>query len=636
MAVILTVLTSTAYEATRVSVDDLRYELNEKSLTAKVVGGVNRNIKEVVIPPEITYKEQQYTVTSIAMDAFEYNIEITSVTFPGTIRYVGDYAFGCCDGIKKVYANSLEDWLKIEFESNYSNPTYYAKGLIIDNENIRKITIPEGTERINDYAFVKCEELLTVTLPSSLREVGHCPFDGCSSLQRFIFPNETVLLSLKYLSDYCHLNYYNNGKYYIGSEPFNMQEVVIPADMTSIPDYAFAGWKSLEKVVLHDNIKTIGKAAFYKCNALTSLEMGNSVTSIDSKAFYECTGLTSVTIPNTVKTIGNRAFDGCKGLTSIIIPNSVTTIGHWAFGDCTSATSLEIGNSVTSIGESAFWNCRGLTEVTIPKSVQTIGEKAFSVCLALSTVEFDGYIKTIDKGAFKYCESLKEVRVQNVNDWARTQFSDFDSNPLTITHNLFVGDGTEPVTCIEIEGKEAIGDFAFSGASSIKKVRVKDGATVGVNAFANCTGLKDVCLNSTGIGETAFSGCRLLWNVYVPIETPPAAANNAFNYHRFLTLYVPKGSILAYENAASCWCNFLDIVEFDFEDLDTLFSPDYENGESGIEGIGDYTNCAPTNSIPNDIYNMQGICLLRNATEADVKALLPGMYIIGGKKVIVR
>lgn len=56
-------------------------------------------------------------------------------------------------------------------------------------------------------------------------------------------------------------------------------------------------------------------------------------------------------------------------------------------------------------------------------------------------------------------------------------------------------------------------------------------------------------------------------------------------------------------------------------------------GNSGIDEIIFNNSAAP---IRNDIYNLQGVCLKRNASEDDIKALAPGLYIIGGKKVLVR
>lgn len=58
---------------------------------------------------------------------------------------------------------------------------------------------------------------------------------------------------------------------------------------------------------------------------------------------------------------------------------------------------------------------------------------------------------------------------------------------------------------------------------------------------------------------------------------------------------------------------------------------------SGIEDIlvdtnknGEYGN------MPNHIYNIQGVLIKQNATASDIRSLSPGIYIIGGKKIIVR
>ena len=39
---------------------------------------------------------------------------------------------------------------------------------------------------------------------------------------------------------------------------------------------------------------------------------------------------------------------------------------------------------------------------------------------------------------------------------------------------------------------------------------------------------------------------------------------------------------------------------------------------------------------PNDICNLQGVCLKRNASQDDIDALAPGLYIIAGEKVLVK
>ena len=53
--------------------------------------------------------------------------------------------------------------------------------------------------------------------------------------------------------------------------------------------------------------------------------------------------------------------------------------------------------------------------------------------------------------------------------------------------------------------------------------------------------------------------------------------------------------------------------------------------ETGVERL--------EQSIPNlpaDIFNLQGVCVKRNATQEDIDALTPDIYIIGGKKIVVK
>ncbi|MDE6359240.1 MAG: hypothetical protein K2L29_06545, partial [Duncaniella sp.] len=52
---------------------------------------------------------------------------------------------------------------------------------------------------------------------------------------------------------------------------------------------------------------------------------------------------------------------------------------------------------------------------------------------------------------------------------------------------------------------------------------------------------------------------------------------------------------------------------------------------SAITGVG--TDASAAN---NDVYNLQGILVKANASADDIKALPAGLYIIGGKKTIVR
>ena len=97
--------------------------------------------------------------------------------------------------------------------------------------------------------------------------------------------------------------------------------------------------------------------------------------------------INAIVIEDGVTSIGNYAFSLCEYVTSgVSIPASVTSIGNYSFNYC-SMTSLTIpsNSSLETIGSFAF-NCAGFGSVTIPASVKSIGNNAFDGSAALTTV----------------------------------------------------------------------------------------------------------------------------------------------------------------------------------------------------------------------------------------------------------
>ena len=157
-----------------------------------------------------------------------------------------------------------------------------------------------------------------------------------------------------------------------------------PGNYTSnnaIGERMFYDCSNLQNIILPDNVTSMGEYAFSDCEALTSVTISNGVTEIGYRTFSRCLSLTSVTIPDNVTWIGGYAFDYCLSLTSVTIPDNVTWIGGYAFASCHSLTSVTIGNGVTEIGNYAFCGCSSLTSVIIPDSVTSIPRYAFYDCI---------------------------------------------------------------------------------------------------------------------------------------------------------------------------------------------------------------------------------------------------------------
>ena len=136
--------------------------------------------------------------------------------------------------------------------------------------------------------------------------------------------------------------------------------ITIPNGIIEIGSSAFAGCKSLTSVSIGNTVTTIGQAAFFNCKNLRSIAIPDSVIEIGGTAFYGCENITSITIGKNVSRIGTNAFNGCS-FTSVIIPASVTILNAGAFGSNYGAVSGARPSTLTSVtfeGSNHYWDNR--------------------------------------------------------------------------------------------------------------------------------------------------------------------------------------------------------------------------------------------------------------------------------------
>jgi hypothetical protein len=114
---------------------------------------------------------------------------------------------------------------------------------------------------------------------------------------------------------------------------------------------------------------------------------------------------------------------------------------------------------------------------------------------------------------------------------------------------------------------ESIGESAFEECYFLTSVEIPNGVkSIADYAFKGCRTLESVTIpNSvTTIGKEAFNDCSWLTSITVLNSIPiPIHSNITFTCPK-ATLYVPKGSKVAYETA-EYWKEFKEIVEIDIE-----------------------------------------------------------------------
>ena len=453
-----------------------------------------REVEEYVLGEE---------VTSIGRCAFA-ECYITTITIPNSVTSIGASAFRWCNNLNSVHISDMEEWYKIQFENEESNPVYIANHLYVNSEEIKDLEIPNSITYIGNYAFAGFKALNSIIIPNSVTNIGEKAFLDCSSLA----------------------------------------SVIIPSGVTSINNETFKNCSKLNSIIIPNSITSIGDYSFYGCSGLPSVSLPNSVVTIGDYAFSGCTSLTAFAFGNSVTSIGKEAFGGCSQLTSVDIPNSISTIGKGSFKYC-GLTSVKIPNSVKTIEEEGFASCHGLISVDIPSSVTTIGKRAFAYCSKLSTIKIDNGVINIAEKAFDNCTNLKAVHITDIETWCRSQFSDSQSNPLRWARYLYLND--EKIMDLVIpESVTSINDYAFN----------------------YCYLTSVVIPNSvTNIGSNALFFDNNFTDLYCYAEQVPFAPKNAFSNSiiQYSTLHVPANSIDAYSNA-TLWKNFGNIVALTDED----------------------------------------------------------------------
>ena len=375
--------------------DDFRYSFYDDGPGGDVPWKSFRNdIKTVTITSNCN---------SIPNGCFAHCMNLTKVTIPDSVSYIGEYAFRC-SGIESI---ELPEGLELIDYGAFEYCIY-----------LKSIKIPQRVDEIYDHTFFGCTSLESIELPDGVKHIGDEAFEDCNSLKSIKFPSQLEGIGEEAFR-YC----------------FSLRHIDIPDSVTYICKKAFNACSNLTSARLGENLDYISEDLFFNCKKLTEIEFKSDVKKICSCAFKDTgiyndesnwedgalyigsclykarDGKKNFTVRDGTTLISDKAFSGNKQLISVSLPDSLKYIGESAFAECDQLKSVSFNEGLREIIEYSFYNCKSLTEIKLPSSLEVIDSEAFRGCENLTKVTFSEGIEIIGDDLFVGCPKLKTVTI---------------------------------------------------------------------------------------------------------------------------------------------------------------------------------------------------------------------------------
>lgn len=486
------------------------------------------------------------------------NTNIATVSSTGLVKGVGEgsatITCRATDG-SGVSATCKVDVIGYEFTGTTADDscvTYRikdinAKTCVVKgcDKNVDKVVIPSSVRgytvtSIVQSAFLGCNKLESVGIPSSMTYIGNTSFFLCTALTNFKGFN-----NVEYIGEDAFwgtpwkanlpkgLNYVGKVLYeYKGTMPENTT-IKVKEGCTQIAPHAISSQKGLVAITIPSSLATINGTSISGCDSLKSITVSSDNPTFDSRD--NCNAI--------IKTKNDELFVGCGSTT---IPNTVKSIGHRAFYGCTALQEINIPDNIESIGNKAYYLTSNVKKIVIGKGLRSVGLECFGSSRVNSIIvsEQNPYLDSRDN-----CNAIIE----------------------TATNKLIYGCTSTVIP----SSVEVIGNYAFED-SNIAELKLPNSVKELENyAFSDMSKLRSITIGNKveKFGSYLFGFNYTLISIHSLDDFPDDIDENIFSstsnkdiLYNNTILYVPVGSKLNYQSAAG-WNRFKNIVEIDDDEI---------------------------------------------------------------------
>lgn len=307
---------------------------------------------------------ESYTIVAGVKNTYPYlfwNMYVRTVTIDADLESIGRAAFARSSLTNFVVNGSVK-----RLEDGTGGDTG-EEGVFSLCSNLMSISIP-GIEYVGRSAFADCNWLESITLDTTLKEIGRDAFVSCLNLIQIAYKDgATVNTAGNILIE-------NNAVIVKNGSEILLEDGVTKGDLF----LAYAAGIDEESYTVPETVREFALFAF-AYSKVSEVIIPEGVTVIPGGMFYSAY-VKKVSLPESVKILDE--VSGSMGATNIIGSIGVFTNS--------SLETLEIaeGNALEKIGTCAFYGT-SLTSFTVPSTVTYFGESVFGGCYSLSEVNVD-------------------------------------------------------------------------------------------------------------------------------------------------------------------------------------------------------------------------------------------------------
>lgn len=335
--------------------------LSEANRTVEVSSVSDNDVTAATIASTYTNSETEYTVVSIGNFAFKDKDNLIELNLPNTVTRIGLEAFKGCTALgslghtftipssvttietdafyncgfvagpipASVTSVGTDAFYGTGWLNNQTDGIVYINNILYTYKGTMpascSLTVTNGTTRIINGAFKNQENLVAVTLPSTLTAVESYAFSGCSNLTSVTVDATTPPT--------CPADAFSNAANATLYVPYGLVETY----------QAATGWKNFSEIRENLESPIVFKDAEFKAicianwdtnndrelsyaeaaavTSVGSLLNTNTITYLDELQYF--TGLTTI-----------NKFTSCSKLKSIYIPKNISDLNYGVFTDC--------------------------------------------------------------------------------------------------------------------------------------------------------------------------------------------------------------------------------------------------------------------------------------------------------------